>query len=101
MLRGKAGAEEAKRQPGCALQLPVEGKGVGGARQDLARRGEIFLHRQGGQAPGQASGRARVPKAHRTEPSFPPRSKGKTVSQEENGEIGKILRYSNWSRADV
>lgn len=61
----------------------------------------MFLHPQGGQALRQASGRAQVPKGHRTVPSFPAQSKGKTVLQEENGEIGKILQYSNRSHADV
>lgn len=65
----EAGAEQAERRPGCALQRPEEGKGAGGTRGAQAGHGEMFLHHQGGQAPGQASGRARVPKGHRTVPS--------------------------------
>lgn len=82
--KGRLG-QSRPRRPGCALQLPEEGKRAGGGRGAQAWHGEMLLHPQGGQALGQASGRAQVPEGHRTVPSFPAQSKGKTFAGGEQG----------------
>lgn len=90
VLQGKAGAEQAERRPGCALQLPEEGKGAGDTRGLKPGMEKCFFTPRVGKHWDRPLGGRRCPRGTGQCPHFQRRVKAKLFCRRRTGKLERF-----------